>query len=84
MTVTSGSDARTLMILTAEIGDRVTLTETQTGLAGEDFHINGIKMRLKRGGYSEATFGLERADTVPGWLLGTAGRGELGTNTFLG
>ena len=84
MTVTSGSDARTLMILTATIRDRVTLTATQTGLATDDFHINSIKMKLRQGGYSEATFGLERADAIPGWLLGTAGRGELGTNTYLG
>ena len=78
------NDALMTAGLAREPGDEVTLTETVSGING-DFFINGCDLLIT--GNSIVRFGwtvVPQTDTTLYWLLGTVGRGELGTNTRLG
>lgn len=84
-----GNSSATLMThaLAREIGDRIALTETVTGLNGTEFTINGVGLDIF-GRSSDlqikATWILEPASTIDFWILGTAGASELGTTSTLG
>lgn len=80
----NSSDALMTAGLAREPGDEVTLVETVTGING-GFFINGCNLTIMPA--SIVKFGwtvVPQTDTTEYWLLGTAGRGELGTNTRLG
>lgn len=69
-------------ILAREISDRITISESMTGLSGQDFFINGIEERLKPSGMLEADYILvPAADPASGlyWKLGTS---TVGTNSI--
>lgn len=67
-----------------EIGTRIRVQETQTAHDAEYF-IVGESHDLREGSdHHITTWTLEPASTVKGWLLGVAGRSELGSATYLG
>jgi hypothetical protein len=80
--VTARTNAVVTQILTRDISDRITITETVTGVS-EDYFINGVSDRVTNGVLSSvytlapvsATF-----DTAVYWTLGTS---TLGTDTLL-
>ena len=67
------------------IGDRITLTETQTGVASKDYFIMGEYHQLSNGtkDYS-LTWLVEPASGQQYWVLGVAGYSELGVTTYAG
>jgi len=77
----------TAALLTAavavEIGARVRITETATGLDA-DYHVQAIRQRLLTGDAIETTWSVIPADATQYWILGTVGASELGTTTVLG
>lgn len=70
------------MILRAEIGEVMQVEEEQTGISNL-FVINAKRLHLATGGYCEAHFEAEPVSPVMGWLLGVAGRSELGATTYI-
>jgi len=77
------SDAQMLSALGAEVGDRITVQEQQTGFIG-DLFIHEISWTIKEQRYVEVTYGLAAtifADTF--WIL-EAATSTLGTNTIPG
>jgi hypothetical protein len=82
-TATVVADTGTLLaqVLTRDISDRITISETVTGV-NAPFFINGIDLRQMPSGHLEATYILApAADPFAGlyWILGTS---VLGTNTI--
>ena len=75
----------TLMVvgLAREIGDRVSLTEAQTGVSGEYF-IVGEQHEVFGDNFHEVTWVLRQKSAAVFWLLGDAGFSELGDVTTLG
>ena len=67
------------------IGDRITLTETQTGVATKDYFIIGEHHILMNAGkdYSLA-WNIEPASGQQYWVLGITGYSELGVTTYAG
>jgi len=80
------SDALMSQVLWRDVGDKVTITETVTGV-DEDYFINGVELTIEALDRIEAKWILIPS-TAEGltvqWLLGTAGYSELGTTTALG
>lgn len=80
----NSNDALMIAGLAREPGDKITLAETVSGING-DFLINGCDLVVMPA--SIVKFGwtvVPQIDTTQYWLLGTAGRGELGSKTTLG
>jgi len=80
ITVIGRTSALLTQILTRDISDRITLSETVTGVS-DDFFINGMELVVKPSGHVQATYILTPAqDPFAGlyWILGTS---TLGTNT---
>lgn len=73
-------------MLEREPGDRITMTESQTGLSA-DAIINSVNITVRQGPWFTCTWGLApQSDLmfiVP-WLIGTATRSEIGETTVLG
>jgi len=70
--------------LTRTIFDRITLTETQTGVSAKDYFIVSEKHSLKNAGKDyRCQWILEPADASRFWLLATTGYGELEQKTWL-
>ena len=61
----------------------VALAETQTAIDAA-YLVNAVRLRLDVSGYAEAHFELEPETTRRAWLLGIAGRSEIGETTWLG
>lgn len=78
----SNGTAAVTRALTRAIGDRISISEAQTGHAGEYFivgeehRVSGLSHRWR--------WYLEPADTNEYWLLGVDGRSNLGVSTYLG
>lgn len=71
--------------LACEVGKRITISETVTGLSSQDYLIDGYGLSIESGGLIRCTLGpLEKVDTTAYWRLGTAGYSELGVTTKLG
>lgn len=64
------------------IGDRISLSETQTGTAG-DYFIMGMTHTITPREH-KVEWRLDSIPAQPVWLLGITDYGELGENTFLG
>lgn len=84
----NNSNGLMIQALSRKISDRITLvsnTKTKAGISG-DFFIESVSHELR--GPNERThwtyWGLSPAGIDNTWLLGTAGRTELGTTTILG
>src|SRR5215471_3510409 len=70
--------------LQREIGDRIALTETVSGLSAHEFIINGCRLEYTPERQLWCTWYLEAASNAHYFLLGTTGFAELGTTTVLG
>lgn len=68
--------------LQREPGDRVTIAETVTGISG-DYYINGCKGHLYGKQMLDMEWVVEKAPNSTAWLLGTAGKSEIGTTTYV-
>jgi len=77
-------EARALTLAQAEISDRISVTETQTGLAAKEYYINAVDFAIDAGGQLWLFWYPITADTSKFWFLGTAGLGELNQTTWLG
>jgi len=67
--------------LSQEIGGRVTVSETVTGIAGRDYWIGQMQHTIDLAGTNHVvTYKLEKANTLSYWIIGTA---QLGTGTRL-
>lgn len=66
-----------------DLGQRVSLVVPQV-FHEDDHHVMGARHRWQVGNKHETVFFLEPIHPVNGWLLAVVGRGELGTNTYLG
>jgi len=71
--------------LETDVGTRVRLTETVSGI-DEDYFIQGVRFKVYPGGIIEYAWKVKRAseDIYQFWLLEVAGRSELGVTTYLG
>jgi hypothetical protein len=76
------SDALLAQVLTRTMGDRITVTETQTG-ASSDYFIIGEQFKLASKNLL-VTWTLEPASSHTFWLLGVTNFSELGQTTWLG
>lgn len=70
--------------LTVEPGDRVTISESVTGLASLVCIVRSVELRVGARGRISCRFGLKPASTAIMWILGEAGASELGETTLLG
>ena len=76
----------TLMQIAEEVTlmDRITVSETQTGVSG-DFFVMTEKVELDNGGSDyKVTYTLQPADGFQAWILGDSVYGKLGETTILG
>lgn len=78
------SDYLMTAVLALDVGKRITVAETVTGLSA-DYFVNGYNLSIEAGGLIRCTLGpLDTIDTTQYWLLGVAGSSELGATTRLG
>jgi hypothetical protein len=83
--VTLNGAAHPQHVAARSLFDVVRLSETQTALSAEDYFIIGARHRVEDGGRAHTcTWRLEPVPPFRAWLLDTAGRSELGQNTWLG
>jgi len=69
-------------ILAREVGDRIALEETVTGLQAS-FYIQAVAIEVMAPGIPSVTWTLAPADTQAYWALGETGYSELGNTTWL-
>ena len=67
--------------LAREISDRITVSETVTGLSA-DYYINAVNLSITANNQISATWTLAPSAAI--WLLGITGASEIGTTTVLG
>ena len=81
-----GNDSADLLFqaMAREPGDMVEVTETNVGAAQVLMVIQSINLEITSGPWVTATFGLAPSSAFAMWLLGTAGRSEIGESTTLG
>jgi hypothetical protein len=70
-------------LLTQDISDRVTVSESITGATG-DYYINGVKHEFKNGTLPRVTWWLSPASPQSYWILDLVGASELDSNAILG
>lgn len=70
--------------LAREPGDIITITEAVTGLASVDAVIHSVELDVMPGPWIVCRWGLAPAAPFKSWVLGIAGRSELGETTRLG
>lgn len=69
-------------ILAREVGDRIGITETVTGVS-TSFYIQAVDLEVAAPGVPRVTWTLTPADTTVYWSLGVTNFSELGTTTRL-
>jgi hypothetical protein len=69
-------------ILAREVGDRIAIEETVTGLQAS-FYIQAVALEVVAPGIPSVTWTLAPADTQAYWALGETGYSELGNTTWL-
>lgn len=77
------STALMTQALAREPGDKITVTESLTGVSASYF-INGVRLEIAAGGIVTCSWTLAPADQQNFWLLEVSGASELGTTTVLG
>jgi hypothetical protein len=70
-------------LIKREISDRITVTETQSGVSA-DYFVNGISYEFTGHSLPRVTYTLAPADTTGYWTLQVAGLSELDRTTRLG
>ncbi|MGE0464599.1 MAG: hypothetical protein AB7Q16_24795 [Vicinamibacterales bacterium] len=78
------SDAFMEQALAREPGDRITISETVTGLTSVDAIIQSVEFQVRGGVWILCTWGLAPASPFNFWQLGVAGASEVGVSTVLG
>ena len=75
-------DANGTSVLSVEIGDIVTVSETQTGVSGLKYLVTGIEYDISGSGADvRTTFYVRPLDDVTYWILGDGTYGVLGSTT---
>lgn len=69
-------------LLTKDISDRVTVSETITAATG-DYYINGVKHEYQNGTLPKVTWWLSPASAQSYWILDLVGASELDSNAIL-
>lgn len=77
------TDGQLTSALTRQVFDRITITETQTGVASKDYFIISEKHHFEAGKAYQVTWGLEPAEAYVYWVLGNVGASELGLTTVM-
>jgi len=68
-----------------DINNQITITESETGLDAVAYFIDGVEHNIAYGGFEhKTTWQLSPAFHSAMWVLGIAGKSELGETTFLG
>ena len=67
--------------LEGDVGDLCTVTESVSGVNGVEYFIAGARVRQTAPRSLDVTFSLARREQRP-WLIGIAGRSEIGETTF--
>ena len=77
--------------LVREPGDKITVSETVTGLAATGgsgaeigYFINGVSMTIRPGGIINTSWVLAPAEQQAAWVLNQVGASEMGISTSLG
>lgn len=78
------SDALMIEVLTAEIGDVKTTTETMTGVSAVNVIVVGFEFEVGPGDWLMVRYVTAPASPFKMWQLGTAGASELGETTVFG
>lgn len=78
------SDVLMTQVLAREPGDRITITESVTGMTAVDAMINHVELVIKPGSIISCRWGLAPASVGDIWILGDADASLLGTSTVLG
>lgn len=77
-------DALMRQALTLEISDKVTVTESVTGLSGVAYFVNGVSLEVSEKGTIHVSWILTPADMSAYWILDLDGFTELDLTTVLG
>lgn len=67
-----------------DIGDRITLSESVTGISAKDYAIHKVQLQFIPPDIMRGTYLLVLSSTLQAWLLGDVGFSELGDTTILG
>lgn len=78
------SSALLVQALTREPGDRITLTESVTGLSSVEAMITKVSRTFSAGGILRCRWGLAPASTLALWQWGVTGASEWGETTVYG
>ena len=81
--IANNSDDLMSNALLYEPGDKITITETVTGI-DLDYFINGIDFSIDENEILKVAWILTPASLVKYWILGIIGSSELGETTVLG
>jgi len=73
-----------LQAISREPGDMIEVSETNVGADQILMVIQSVDLEITSGPWVTATFGLAPSSAFAMWLLGTAGRSEIGESTTLG
>ena len=73
-----------LQAISREPGDMIEVSETNVGADQILMVIQSVNLEITSGPWVTATFGLAPSSAFSMWLLGTAGRSEIGETTTLG
>lgn len=73
-----------LQAISREPGDMIEVSETNVGADQILMVIQSVNLQITSGPWVTATFGLAPSSAFAMWLLGTAGRSEIGESTTLG
>ena len=87
----NSTDALMTQSLVREPGDKITVSETVTGLAATGgsgaeigYFINGVSMTIRPGGIINTSWVLAPAEQQAAWVLNQVGASEMGISTSLG
>ena len=73
-----------LQAISREPSDMIEVSETNVGADQILMVIQSVNLEITSGPWVTATFGLAPSSAFAMWLLGTAGRSEIGESTTLG
>lgn len=82
--IANASHANMLAAMQIGIGDRVTVTETVTGLSSVQCLVQSIEFEIQQGIYIVCRWGLRPANTIRFWQWGVVGASEWGSTTVYG
>jgi len=72
-----------LAFMYLDIGSRVTVRESQTGI-NRDVYIDGVDFEIHGAGLIKVTYRVRPVSAITGWYIGIEGRSEIGVSTYVG